>query len=117
MKHATNLALFLAALIAFLFPAVATAQKFPTTVIWSEPGLPAADTAVATPMQLAQIFPGARLAPTDQLAALLSDPQTHLLILPQGSVIPEAAWPSVTDYLHRGGNLLVQGGRPITRSA
>jgi hypothetical protein len=85
--------------------------------VWSEPGLPSADSVVASPGQLAQIFPEARLLPTDQLAAALADSQTRLLILPQGSVIPEAAYSAISDFLHRGGNLLVLGGRPFTRAA
>lgn len=92
-------------------------QKVSDTVIWSEPGLPVADTAAATPAQLAQIFPNARAVPTDQLSAALSESQTRLLILPQGSVVPESAWSAISDFLHRGGNLLVLGGRPFTRAA
>src|SRR5215469_1357669 len=93
------------------------AQKFPAVVIWSEPGLPAADSPAPTSAQLSQIFPEARLVSTDQLASQLNDPQTRLLILPQGSVVPESAWSAILDCLHRGTNLLVLGGRPFTRSA
>ena len=93
------------------------AQKFPAVVIWSEPGLPAADSPAPTSAQLSQIFPEARLVSTDQLASQLNDPQTRLLILPQGSVVPESAWSAILDCLHRGANLLVLGGRPFTRSA
>jgi hypothetical protein len=111
-----------AVLIAFacfltLAPRALRAQEYQSAVVWSEPDLPSADSAVATPAQLAQIFPGARFAATNQLAAQLADARTKLLILPQGSVIPEAAWSSVTDFLHRAGNLLVLGGRPFTRAA
>lgn len=93
------------------------AQKVSDTVIWSEPGLPAADSAAASAAQLTQIFPNARIVPTDQLAAALGDSQTRLLILPQGSVIPESAWSAISDFLHHGGNLLVLGGRPFTRAS
>ncbi len=98
-------------------PSALHAQKFPDAVVWSEPGMPSADSASTSPAQLAQIFPEARIASTDQLASRLSDPQTRLLILAQGSVIPEAAWSAISDFLHRGGNLLVLGGRPFTRAA
>src|ERR1700739_3301631 len=104
-------------LLALLLPTSLQAQKSPGTVIWSEAGLPSADSAAPSPAQLAQILPQARIASTDQLPSSLSDPHTHLLILPQGSVIPEAAWSAISDYLHRGGNLLVLGGRPFTRAA
>ena len=103
--------------VCLLAPASLFAQKFPSVVIWSEPGLPAADSAAPTSAQLAQIFPEARLVATEQLASRLNDPQMRLLILPQGSVVPESAWSVILDYLHRGGNLLVLGGRPFTRSA
>jgi hypothetical protein len=100
-----------------MFASSVLAQKASDTVIWSEPGVPVADTAAAPPTQLAQIFPDARIVPTGQLAAALGDSQTRLLILPQGSVIPESAWSAISDFLHRGGNLLVLGGRPFTRAA
>ncbi len=103
----------------FLFFGTMTlhAQTFSQTVIWSEPGLPSADSAVATSSQLQQIFPQARLVATGQLSAQLQDANTRLLILPQASAIPEAAWSALFSYLQRGGNLLVLGGRPFTRSA
>jgi len=117
MSHYTAFALVSACLLALFTPFTSRAQQYPSVVIWSEAGLPSADSAVATPAQLAQIFPAARLASTDQLTAQLADPQTKLLVLPQGSVIPEAAWSPINDYLHHGGNLLVLGGRPFTRAA
>ncbi len=101
----------------FPLPTILQAQTFSNTVVWTEAGLPAADSAIATSAQLAQIFPQSRLASTEQLPAQLQDVGTRLLILPQGSVIPEAAWSSIYRYLRRGGNLLVLGGRPFTRSA
>ncbi len=104
----------------FFWLVVASSLRAQTTgeiVIWSEPGLPSADGAVASAAQLAQIFPQARLIATDRLAAALAVAQTRLLILPQGSAIPEAAWSGIVDFLHRGGNLLALGGRPFTRAA
>ena len=103
--------------VCLMAPVSLFAQKFPAVVIWSEPGLPAADSPAPTSAQLAQIFPEARLVSAEQLASQLNDPQTRLLILPQGSVVPESAWSAILDYLHRGANLLVLGGRPFTRSA
>ncbi|HTZ48721.1 MAG TPA: alpha-amylase family protein [Verrucomicrobiae bacterium] len=117
MTHSAWILLSAALLLSLLNPTTLHAQKFTGTVVWSEPGLPAADTASASPAQLAQIFPDARLVPADQLAAALADPQTTLLVLPQGSVVPEAAFSAISDYLHGGGNLFVLGGRPFTRAA
>ncbi len=98
-------------------PAAVQGQTFSSAVIWSEPGLPAADSSAPSSAQLTQAFPEARLASAEQLPAQLGDPQTHLLILAQGSVVPEGAWSAISNYLRRGGNLLVLGGRPFTRAA
>jgi hypothetical protein len=117
MNHRSAALLAAGLLLLALSPNSLLAQKIPTTAIWSEPGLPSADSASASPAQLAQIFPDARIVATDQLAAALTDPQTRLLVLPQGSAIPESAFSAISDYLHRGGNLLVLGGRPFTRTA
>jgi len=117
LNHSTYLLLATFLLVSLLAPASLHAQKYSSTVIWSEPGLPSADSAAPSTAQLAQIFADARILPTEQLAGALGDPQTRLLILPQGSVIPEAAFSAISDFLHRGGNLLVLGGRPFTRSA
>jgi hypothetical protein len=103
--------------VSLLAPTSLVGQQFASVVIWSEPGLPAADSPAPSAAQLAQVFPEARLASADQLSAQLSDPQTRLLILAQGSVMPEAAWSVISRYLERGGNLLVVGGRPFTRAA
>jgi len=97
-------------------PAALFGQTFSSVVIWSEPELPLADSPAPSAAQLTQAFPQARLASTEQLSAQLNDPQTRLLILAQGSVVPEAAWSAIFGYLQRGGNLLVLGGRPFTRA-
>jgi hypothetical protein len=117
MSHSAVVLIAFTGLLAVFTPGPAHAQEYQAAVIWSEPDLPSADSAVGTPARLAQIFPGARFAATHQLASELADGRTKLLILPQGSVIPESAWPAVTDFLHHGGNLLVLGGRPFTRAA
>jgi hypothetical protein len=92
-------------------------QDFSKVVIWSEANLPAADSAAPPKEYLARTLPKARLTPLDQLSAQLESPETQLLILPQGSVLPESGWSAIYNYLRRGGNLLVLGGRPFTRAA
>jgi hypothetical protein len=86
-------------------------------VVFSEAGFPAADSAGPSPEQVQTMLPGAQLASTQQLANLLNATSTRLLVLPYGSAFPEEAWPDIYRFLHRGGNLLVLGGRPFTRSA
>ena len=84
-------------------------------VVFSDAGFPAADSAI--PQQLGSLLPGAKTAAVDQLSGLLAAPSTSLLVLPYGSAFPEQAWPDIQQFLQRGGNLLVLGGRPFTRSA
>jgi len=117
MNHSAWRFVLASSLLALFLPASLPAQKFSGAVIWSEAEVPAADTAAATPTQLVQIFPEARFASTEQLPSALGETQARLLILAKGSAIPEAAWSAISDFLHRGGNLLVLGGRPFTRAA
>jgi hypothetical protein len=93
------------------------AERFSAVVVFVEAGFPAADTAAPSPQQLQTLLPGGRIASAEQLPASLKDPNSRLLVLPYGSAFPEAAWPDIYAFLQRGGNLLVLGGRPFTRSA
>ena len=88
-----------------------------STVVFSEPGFPSADSAGPSQQLLAALLPAARFAPATELATLLKDPATRLLVLPYGSAFPEESWPDILGFLKHGGNLLVLGGRPFTRSA
>jgi hypothetical protein len=92
-------------------------DQFPGAVVLSEPGFPSADAVAPSASQLAASLPGARFAGVDKIAALLNDPSTRLLVLPYGSAFPEESWPEIFAFVKRGGNLLVLGGRPFTRSA
>jgi hypothetical protein len=93
------------------------AQTSSGVLVFNEPDFPAADTATPAPSQITTLFPGAQAATAEQLSGFLSSSATHLLVLPYGSAFPEQAWPDIEQYLQRGGNLLVIGGRPFTRSA
>src|SRR5262249_13181437 len=86
-------------------------------VVLSETGFPAADSAAPSRQQLANRLPGSRFASTQQLAGALHASTAQLLVLPYGSVFPEQVWPEIHQFLERGGNLLVLGGRPFTRAA
>jgi hypothetical protein len=101
----------------FASAAVLEAQSLSGSVVFSEAGFPAADSAGLSPEQMQKMLPGAQLASAQQLANLLNATSTRLLVLPYGSAFPEAAWPDIYRFLRRGGNLLVLGGRPFTRSA
>ena len=85
-------------------------------VVFSEPGFPVADSS-ASPAQISGLLRGAQTVSAEQLPPALRSPDTHLLVMPYGSAFPEAAWAGIEQYLQRGGNLLVIGGRPFTRSA
>jgi hypothetical protein len=105
------------AILFFICPCALAVEKFSAVVVFSEPNLPAAETAAPTEPQLEAMLAGARFATAEQLPALLQDSTTRLLVLPNGSVLPEEAWPAILAFLQKGGNLLALGGRPFTRSA
>lgn len=88
-----------------------------TAVVFSEPGFPAADSAAPSPQQVAAMFSGAQTANADQLATVLASSKTRLLVLPYGASFPEESWSAIKQFVDRGGNLLVLGGRPFTRAA
>ena len=44
-------------------------------------------------------------------------PETGLLVLPYGSAWPESDWDAILQYLDRGGNLIVLGGKAFARAA
>lgn len=102
------LSFFPLALISF-----ASAQS--NTVIFREPGFPAADSAPAPDSLLRHALPDAHCASTTELKERLNS--AKLLVLPYGSAFPEESWPEIFSFLQRGGNLLVLGGRPFTRVA
>src|SRR5215472_13953128 len=89
----------------------------PGVVVFTEPAFPSADSAQPSEVQLRMLFRGAEFASVEQLGSLLASPSTQLLVLPYGSAFPEEAWPGIHEFLKKGGNLLVLGGRPFTRAA
>src|SRR5215475_8461223 len=93
------------------------AQETATTVVFSEPGFPTADTAGIPTEQLQKLVPNSRIASADKLKTELANKETRLLVLGYGSAFPESEWGEIFAFLRRGGNLLVIGGRPFTRSA
>src|SRR5215470_3943401 len=84
-------------------------------VIFSEPGFPAADSALAPESVLRSALPNGEFASAAELKQKLDTAQ--LLVLPYGSAFPEDDWAEIQTFLQRGGNLLVVGGRPFTRAA
>ena len=51
-----------------------------------------------------------------QLVPALAAQDTDLLVLPYGSAWPEQDWTAILEYLDRGGNLIVLGGKAFTRA-
>ena len=88
-----------------------------SVIVFWEDGFPAADTATPSRAQLGAILPNADFRSSDVLDEALAAKQTKLLVLPFGSAFPEDHWEAIHNYLERGGNLLVLGGRPFTRGA
>jgi len=87
------------------------------TVVFSEPGFPAADSMGPAPTWLTALSSPAKTARADQLPQALAAPSTRLLVLAYGSAFPENSWGAIKSFLDRGGNLLVLGGMPFTRAA
>jgi len=105
-------------LLAILFiPVTAIARADSRTVVFYEPGFPAADSSSPSEAVLHSAFSGAQFAGTAQLESALAQPDANLLVLPYGSAYPEADWPAILRYLDRGGNLIVLGGKAFTRAA
>ncbi len=105
------------ALLLSLGSSVFASDQFSGAVVFSEAGFPMADAAAPSIHQLTTLLPGAHFVPAAQLAAVLKNPGSRLLVLPYGSAFPEESWPEIYAFLKNGGNLLVLGGRPFTRSA
>jgi hypothetical protein len=97
-----------------VFSSVVVFSADNTIVIFHEAGFPAADSAAA-PDSLLQALPGAHFASANELKNRLNS--ANLLVLPYGSAFPEPAWAEIKNFLQRGGNLLVLGGRPFSRAA
>src|SRR5579864_7670140 len=84
-------------------------------VILHEEGFPSADSAPASVSILRGALSGAEFTSAAGLKQRLSS--AKLLVLPYGSAFPEESWGDIYNFLQRGGNLLVLGGRPFTRAA
>jgi hypothetical protein len=101
--------------LAILFAISLSAHAAGHTVVFYEAGFPAADAAQVSEAQLHAAFSAASFVDASQLPQSLAD--TDLLVMPFGSAYPEADWKPILEYLDRGGNLLVLGGKPFTRAA
>jgi len=117
MRTNAVLILLMANLLVFFAFAPSTRAQGSGIAVFYEGGFPVADSAAPSQAELAALVAGARFVSGDQLHEALSDPSTHLLVVPYGSAYPESAWPDIFAYLERGGNLLALGGRPFTRAA
>jgi hypothetical protein len=104
----------LAILLVSVFSSVVVFSADNSIVVFHESGFPAADSAPAQD-SLLQALPGARFASADDLKNRLNS--ANLLVLPYGSAFPEPAWAEIQNFLQRGGNLVVLGGRPFSRAA
>ncbi|MGC2636002.1 MAG: cellulase family glycosylhydrolase [Acidobacteriaceae bacterium] len=107
----------------FLLPAVSfgvplfslAATTASTTVVFWQPGFPVADAPAPTEAALHAAFSDADFADAQGLPSALN--KADLLVLPYGSAWPEADWDAILEYLDRGGNLMVLGGKAFTRAA
>ncbi len=93
----------------------AHAAASPSVVVFWEEGFPSADTMALQRSELAGAVPTATFATAEELTAALANWQTTVLVLPFGSSFPEDRWMAIQTFLERGGNLVVIGGKPLTR--
>ena len=117
MLRAFRFARLFSFLAVLVFTGSAARAENSGVIVFSEATFPAADSIAPTPQQLAALFPTAALVGADQLNHLLPATDSRLLVLPYGSAFPEESWSAIKNFLDRGGNLLVIGGRPFTRAA
>ncbi len=94
-----------------------TNTSFARTVVFWQAGFPAADSPAPDEAGLRAGFADASFVDAAGLSAALGRSDTDLLVLPYGSAWPEAEWEAILEYLDRGGNLIVLGGKPFTRAA
>ncbi|GLV53730.1 hypothetical protein KDH_05820 [Dictyobacter sp. S3.2.2.5] len=70
-----------------------------------------------SPQTLTQLIPGeARFVDAAMLSSALQE-NVELFISFHGPYFPKDAWPSLLEYLERGGNIAIFGGMPFTRPA
>src|SRR5260370_19346877 len=100
-----TLALVFGSAIFFTKP-VSAQEAAPAVVVLNEAGLPSADSPAFPQKQLEQALPGARFVSAEQLASLLTDSATRLLVLPYGSAFPEADLPALPPLPQPGLELL-----------
>jgi len=86
------------------------------TVIFSEPNFPTGDTAALSSTDLSSSVTGSQVVDADHLSSALSAPATKVFII-AGSAFPEEAWPAISSFLQRGGNLVALGGKPFSQAA
>lgn len=105
------------ALLCSLSIPLAMTQNIPhsSTVLFWEEGFPSADLPQVSRAQLTKNFEGLDVVGSAELGVRL--PTAKLLVLPFGSAFPESQWSAIRQFLERGGNLVVLGGRPFTRPA
>ena len=100
-----------------ILPGVLSTPSFAKTVVFWQPGFPAADSPAPSEDGLRAAFADGLFVDAAGLGDALARPETNLLVMPYGSAWPEADWDSILRYLDRGGNLIAIGGKPFTRAA
>ncbi len=93
------------------------AFSFAKTAVFWQPGFPAADSPAPDEAGLRAAFTNAEFVNAEQIGKALADREADLLVMPYGSAWPEADWAAILEYLDRGGNLMVLGGKAFTRAA
>ncbi len=90
------------------------AQAPARTVVFWQPGFPSVQSQPVPEQVLkSALGPDTDFVGINNLRSGKSLEKARLLVLPNGSAVPAAAWPAIKAYLQRGGNLLLLGGQPL----
>lgn len=88
--------------------------KAARVVVFSQPGFPVIESEPVSRATLVAALGGSTVfADLDELRSGSVLSGASLLVMPYGSAVPVAAWPSIEHYLGGGGNLLFLGGQPL----
>ena len=82
-------------------------------VAFFQEGFPTLNSEPVSQADLSAAIPGIRFAGIAQFQSGEALANASLLVLPYGSAVPVAAWPSIQHFYRQGGNLLILGGQAL----
>jgi hypothetical protein len=83
------------------------------TVVFWQAGFPTISSEAIDQATLTAALGDAAFAGVDGLNEAATLAGANLLVLPYGSAVPTGAWKSISQFVNRGGSLLILGGQPL----